>query len=330
MKTFEVGELHPNTPHLFADLAELLLLVGYNGRTKIHSNDLEKLLNDKTINSDELDGEEEAQQAETSSASINSRQDRQIEDVLIQLSYRSGAFADWYPFSLNGDTLCVSTNLNEKQRVYRHMLACSRLRSFGTSGLPQRWAKVFTRVAKLAFEGLAPPKAVTRIFDANSDDRKAYYGTDLRQALPILGKDLGISINERNCNKANASGDAGFDLVANLDFDDGAAITFSLLGQCGAQETNWPSKTLEAHSIQLRHLFQVQFEYPSVMMTPVCFRTADGEWVDDKCSNGIFLADRSRILQLIDSQQCVQNLVSQNWFIDFEAEFNQFTPESNN
>lgn len=329
MKTFEIGELHPNAPHLFADLAELLLLIGYNGRTSIHANDLEKLLNDKTINSDELDEEEQAQNAQTSSASTNSRQDQQIEDIMIHLSYRSGTFSDWYPFVLAGDTLSIQLNFTEKHRIYRLALACSRLRSFGRKGLPQRWAKVFTRVAKIAFQGLAPKDAATRIFDANSDDRRTYYGTDLRLALPILAKDLGVSINAKNCGKVDSSGDGGFDLVASLDFDDGATTTFSLLGQCGAQETNWPTKTLEAHSIQLRHLFQLQFEYPSIMMTPVCFRTADGEWVDDKCANGIFLADRSRILQLLEWQQCMQTLVKEPWFIEFESEFIEFSPESN-
>jgi hypothetical protein len=39
--TFKIGEVHPNTPHLFADLVELLLLVGYERRDYIHKNDLE-------------------------------------------------------------------------------------------------------------------------------------------------------------------------------------------------------------------------------------------------------------------------------------------------
>ena len=56
--TFEIGELHPNSPHLFADLAELLLLANHNGRKFLHLNDLESLLNAGSISADEIDEDE--------------------------------------------------------------------------------------------------------------------------------------------------------------------------------------------------------------------------------------------------------------------------------
>lgn len=325
MKSFEIGELHPNSPHLFADLAELLLLVGYNGRTRLHANDLETLLTEHIINADEIDEEEELDSAEVSSAERNSRHDRQIEDVLTHLAYRDSAFGDWYPFDVAGGTLEVRSALTDSHRLYRLLLACSRLRSFGRSGLPQRWSKAFTLVARAALIGLAPSTATSRIFDANSDDRHNYYGTDLRHALRKMGNDLGvIHINEAECDKSESSGDGGFDLIANLHFDDGAATAYAILGQCGAQETDWPKKTLEAHALNCRSYFQIQFDYPSVMFTPVCYRTATGEWVNNKSANGILLADRQRILHLIDAQQGTAQIVANRWFTDFEAEFIQF------
>jgi hypothetical protein len=325
MKSFEIGELHPNSPHLFADLAELLLLVGYNGRTRLHANDLETLLLEHTINSDEIDEEEELDLAEASSADRNSRHDRQIEDVLTQLSYRDKAFGAWYPFDVAGGMLECHTALTDLQRLYRLLLACSRLRSFGRSGLPQRWAKAFTQVARSALVGLAPSSSISRVFDANSDDRHNYYGTDLRHALRKMGNDLGVlHINEVECDKSDPSGDGGFDLIANLHFDDGAATAYAILGQCGAQETDWPKKTLEAHALNCRSYFQIQFDYPSVMFTPLCYRTATGEWVNNKSANGILLADRQRILHLINAQQSATQIVAHHWFTDFEAEFLQF------
>lgn len=41
--TFEVGVMHPNSPHLFADLAELLTVINYTGRNSLHKNDLDSV-----------------------------------------------------------------------------------------------------------------------------------------------------------------------------------------------------------------------------------------------------------------------------------------------
>lgn len=325
MTSFEIGDLHPNTPHLFADLAELLLLVGYNGRSRLHANDLEALLTGQGINSDEIDEEYEEDQALATSAERSSRHERQIEDVMGQLAYRAGSFGNSYPFSVMGSTLALNPTLSDPQRLYRLLVACSRLRSFGLGGLPQRWAKTFTKVARIAMEGLAAGTAVTRIFDANSDDRNGYYGTDLREALKVMGNDLAVlSVNEDECNKASSSGDGGYDLISVLAFDDDAVTNYAILGQCGAQETGWPGKTLEAHAINCRHYFQMQMDYPSVMFTPVSYRGATGEWVDNRCANGILLADRRRILHLIDARQGLADIVAAQWFVDFELEFEQF------
>ena len=324
--SFEIGEIHPNTPHLFADLAELLLLVGAIGRTSLHKNDLEELLNNGSISPEESDDEDEAEQeaSETniSTAERTGRVERQLEDAFTQLDYRANALSDYYPFTVEGEQLVLKDALSEKHRVYRLLLACSRLRSFGRKGLPQRWAKHFAKLSKIAIEALVPTRAETRIFDANSDDRRDYYSTDLRIALKKMGNDLGVLvINEVECNNAGSSGDAGFDLIATIKFDDGAATNFALLGQCGAQESGWPTKTLEAHSINLRHFFQAQFDYPSVMFTPVCYRAATGEWVNNKCANGILLVDRLRILSLIEANNQWATLVQLPWFNEFEQEF---------
>lgn len=330
--SFEIGDIHPNTPHLFADLAELLLLAGYIGRPHLHINDLESLINNGSINSEEIDDEAdaelEARETRISSAERSGRTEQQLEDVFTQLSYRAEALSDFYPFSVEGEKLTIKATLTEKHRVYRMLLACSRLRSFGRNGLPQRWAKHFSKLSKIAMGGLVPENAETRIFDANSDDRRDYYSTDLRNALKKMGEDLGVIMtNDVECSNADSSGDAGCDLVAVIKFDDGAATNYALLGQCGAQETEWPSKTLEAHSINFGHYFQLQFHYPSVMFTPICYRTAEGGWVNNKCANGILLADRGRILNLIEMQNQWIGLTQATWFTEFEQEFAAITSD---
>jgi hypothetical protein len=261
---FKIGELHPNTPHLFADLAELLLITGHNGRPKLHKNELEAILAQGPISHEEIDSEKSASEAEQTDAERNSRVDRQLEDVMSHLEYRARALAPFYPFRVEGEELILNREFDASNRVYRLLVACSRLRSFSGRGVPQRWAKHFAKISKAALSGLLPVHATVRIFDANSDDRRDYYSTSLPAALKILGRDLRVlSINENECDKEHPSGDAGLDLVAIVDFDDGASTAFAVLAQCGAQETGWPRKTLESHSMRYRHFFRCNTIIPA-------------------------------------------------------------------
>lgn len=329
MMTFEIGDLHPNSPHLFADLAELLLLVNKNEKNFLHLNDLESLLNGGSISADEIDEDEEADQAEKSSADQNDRRDRQLEDVFTQLTYRSRALAEFYPFKVERDRIKLIGMLSDNQRIYRLLVACSRLRSFAKKGLAQSWARHFSELSRAALKGLVPPYAQTRIFDANSDDREKYYGNKLSDALVKLGDDLRVlSVNHEQCAKAGTSGDGGFDLIAWIDFGDGGTTNYAVLGQCGAQETGWPKKTLEAHSLNARHYFQMQFDYPGIMFTPVCYRNSDGAWASNKAANGVLLADRIRILNLVKSNNSIKQIVDHSWFNSFESEFSEFKSDA--
>lgn len=330
--TFEIGELNPNSPHLFADLAELLVMIGYNGANSLHKNDLLSVRERGMISTDEVDEESEetslAHVARIGAAALADRSEMQLEDAWTQLTYRSRALSQFYPFEIDGDQLTLIDELTIKHRTYAFLLACSRLRSFKrTKGAAQRWARCFASLCQVSLRGLLPSYADVRVFDANSDDRRSYYSTDLRQALRVLGKDIGVmGINEAACNSAGSSGDAGLDLVGSINLDDGASVNFSILAQCGAQESGWPRKTLEAHSMRYRHYFQMQMDYPGVMFTPVCYRKANGTWVDDQSTNGIFLADRGRILNLIEKQDSWSGLEKQAWFDTFETEFRSIIP----
>lgn len=64
------------------------------------------------------------------------------------------------------------------------------------------------------------------------------------------------------------------------------------------------------------------------MFTPVCFRTSDGEWSDNQSSNGVLLADRGRILQLLDLQNKWAEVVTEEWFVQFENELATVTAEA--
>ena len=114
---FKIGEIHPNTPHLFADLAELLLLTGVNGKDTIHKNDLEAILLQGTISHEEVDDESSILDVSETGAERNVKSERQLEDVFTQLEYRSSALTEYYPFDISGDELIIKGTLHEKHRV---------------------------------------------------------------------------------------------------------------------------------------------------------------------------------------------------------------------
>lgn len=319
---FNVGDILPNTPHLFADLAELVAIINYTGRYDLHKNDLLSLSSQSNVSNEEADEEEAEIDAAPGDAERSERVERQLEDVWKQLEYREEFLGDMYPFEIEDDFIKLKRELNSSQKIYRLLVSCSRLWSFRSNGgLVQLWAKHFTELSKYALTGLLPAHANVRIFDANSPDRRTHYGTNLRKALRILGKDLGMpSIIEEACDAAETSGDAGFDIIATVEFPDELSSNFGILGQCGAQGKSWPSKTLEAHSLKLRTFYQVHFDHPSVMFTPVFFRTSQGKWVDTAPCAGVLILDRYRILHLLSKTDHADAIVDSEWFRTFETD----------
>ncbi|WP_312805828.1 hypothetical protein [Atlantibacter hermannii] len=320
MTSFNIGELQVGTPHLMADLAELLLLLDFNGRKVIHRNELASIIEQGAKSVETIDAEL-IDEARESDAEIRDSLERNIDFIWGQLEYRESSLNEFYPYFIHGDELYMLNSLTDCQKIYCFLTCCSRLRSFSAFGsINLVWAKYFTNLCKEAVKALAPasPRASVRIFDVGSPDRYSYYGTDLRLALPVLGKDLGvIGCNDANC-KQTSSGDGGFDLIVNYGFDDNITSNFAILGQCGAQETEWPSKTLESNSIHLRHYFQTNFDFPSVMFTPVFYRQANGRWVNERHTNGVLLLDRQRILTLIKDMSSARKITSSDWFINYE------------
>lgn len=248
MKIFKIGDIHPSVPHLFADLAELATVINYSGRYDLHKNDLITIRTQSNTSVDDIDQEYQEDENEGCDAERNDRLERQVEDVWTQLDFRQNFLKDIYPFIINGDFISLKENLTEIQRIYIFLLACSRLRSFtkARQGIIQFWAKNFAVVSKFCATALLPAHSTVRVFDANSDDRRKYYGTDLRKALKRLGKDLAVPyINEQECERADPRGDGGFDIVATIEFEDKLSSNFAFLGQCGAQEEIGPKKHLK-------------------------------------------------------------------------------------
>jgi hypothetical protein len=313
---FTIGPAHRTEPHLLADLAELILALEYDRRTRISKADLQAYVDVAETPAEELD-ETEAEDGDpvVSSARIA----RQIDDAWRTLSYRDKAFGRAYPFDVSRDQLTINAELTSYQRVYRLLLMCSRLRSFAKTKRGKA-ASAFTELAARAMKGLVAPDAEVRIFDANSVDRRKYYGTNLREALKKLGNDLheGTRMHEE-CEKQSTSGDLGIDLVAVYPFKDGAATTHAILGQCAARETEWPDKRLEAGPASTKVFTHLLVDAATALFIPVSFRDSSGAWVTSKRVTECILIDRARIISLLQSVEGDgSNLVRKKWFTSCE------------
>ncbi len=165
---------------------------------------------------------------------------------------------------------------------------------------------------------------IVKIFDANSDDRRNYYGTDLRNALIKLGGDLNLHrVDEDVCRSQSSSGDYGIDLVAHYPIGDRAAGNFVFLGQCGAQEKEWPSKRFEGNPIALKLAYTFMNDPVHSLFIPLCYRDSTGKWDNGSKVVGCLLFDRNRIVNLVVKRADLNSVVNSAWFNDFETTFNQ-------
>ena len=288
-----------------ADLVELLTISKWDGKATYSMADMESLL-----------------VAETTQAPPSTLFN-ELRDAWRHLSYRQGRFDAAYPFTIDAtnNTIKLKSKLTQEARIYRFLLACSRLRSFDNR-LRQSWATGFTLISREALTALLPSSASVRVFDANSDDRKKYYGTNLHKALEKLSVDLAANmIDAEEIAKLSTSGDRGIDLVAHVGFDDSAAGCHAILGQCAARQKEWPTKTFEAHSDRLRGVFSLLTPPGNIVFIPLLYRDTNGKWIRNSEVSGCLAIDRWRIIHLLRMSGRVQMIAKQVWFTVFEQNF---------
>lgn len=303
---FEIGQLEASSAHLLADLIELIAALGLDGRAAYRPDDVASI----------IEGQPDFADNEPRDLGAS------IKGAWPQLEYRAGKLNAAYPFTVRGGALRTRARPAPVGRIYRFLLACSRLRSFERSRRTA-WAASFTRLSREVLVQLMPGWADVRVFDANSDDRRNYFGTDLREALLILGRDLATTVHESECRAQEAAGDAKIDLVAVAKWGDPGFGLHAILGQCAARETEWPSKKLEAHPVGLRAMFSFLNDPVNALFIPVLYRDTNGAWITQTPASGCLLIDRLRILYLLNRRGRLTQLVAEPWFQAFEQEFNQ-------
>ena len=117
MTSFNIGELQVGTPHLMADLAELLLLLDFNGRKTIHRNELSSIISQEAISVETIDADL-LDEARESDAESHDALERKIDFIWSQLEYRESSLNDAYPYIVDGDELIMLETLTDVQKIY--------------------------------------------------------------------------------------------------------------------------------------------------------------------------------------------------------------------
>ncbi len=316
---FDVGLTHRTTPHLVADLIELIVLTRFDNIEQLAKANLSDFISKENLHPEELDDPD----PDIGDAEKNDLTDVWVEDVWKQLRYRDLTFANNYPFDVDGNVIKLNPIQTSGMRVYSLLLACSRLRSF-PGKYRVLWAKYFTILCSHAMRAMVKDEMIVRIFDANSDDRRNYYGTNLKKALLKLGSELHLHhIHKDECERQESSGDYGIDLVAHYPMGDPASGTLVILGQCGAREKEWPSKRFEGHPLSLKATYSFVVDPYHSLFIPMCFREATGAWSSNSSVSGCLLFDRNRIINLVTKRPNFEKLLETDWFIDFENTFQE-------
>jgi hypothetical protein len=318
--SFNIGPIAKTSSHLLSDLIEILVILDYFHKGNASKNDIEDVLNHNPIDADEVSEELEREGSEDGSTRQN-RYESYIDDAWFMLNHRSRVYEELYPFIIQDEAIELKEDFDSQHYIYVLILFCSRLKSFNGNGVRQRWAKYFTQVCKFVMAGIAPNNSIIRIFDANSDDRRKYYSTNLKIAIRKLAEEMAVLIQELLLEQESTSGDMGIDLVAIYQFKDGVRTgNFVMFGQCGAQGENWPAKNFECHPDKFRAIFSTYSPIVSIMFTPADYRLADGEW--NKISNisGGTVIDRRRIINLLKNSQDINNLLNHTCLISFKEE----------
>lgn len=224
-------------------------------------------------------------------------------DLMRYLQFRAQILGECYPFDvLDPDlVLCRKKELTEVHRLYGYLLHSANL-SFLTQVQRGALTKGFERLAYHALEQLSPPAAQVVIFGtAGNEQYKSYAGKKyekLSQFAEDLGTLLDESVNEDTYPDTD-TGDDGLDVAAWYPFNDRATHIPLILAQAGCTscEKSMLAKQYEVDpglwERQIRGVCPM-----SMMITPQCYRKANGGWVKPAKIVSIFI-DRIRLMILL-------------------------------
>ena len=109
-----------------------------------------------------------------------------------------------------------------------------------------------------------------------SDDRRNFFGTNLRDALKVLASFIKETAHVERIKMLDSSGDKGLDIVGVKNFSDKERGSLVVFGQCAAKGLGWERKVLEAHPLNFADYITFSNNPINVVFIPAFYRELDG------------------------------------------------------
>lgn len=220
----------------------------------------------------------------------------------------------YYPFEFT-DKLILKRNWQNKPeyKLYLNLLVATRLK-FLDKSKQQKMASDFEQICKIALQGWLPDFDC-KLFGWGSDDRKNFFGINLRDAFIKLAyfineKPDKDEINERKNNDfcLSSSGDNGLDLVGVQKFPDQQRGAMVIFGQCTCTSKSQilKKKTFDAHVLNFRDYIKFSNNPINMVFIPAMYRDNNNDFIKEAPLKNCLLVDRQRLLTMIKPEHIQQ------------------------
>jgi hypothetical protein len=119
--------------------------------------------------------------------------------------------------------------------------------------------------------------------------------------LNLLASDLGETVSPALTLRPGDAGDAGADVVGWFPFADGNRSLMAFLAQATCL-VDWKDHQHHASYPNWRQLMTLKTPTTNILLTPQCFRKADGGWAFDQDIIDSVLIDRVRLNAILTSR----------------------------
>ena len=290
-----------DTPYILADELELNLLLGdedHLSRSNLGS--LMRIEDEEGKENERIDKK-------------NNKIDKIWNSISSHFKMRANTLSMYYPFDFKEEEERLIPKKDCKSRpeykLYLYFLIISQLEYLDKSSQIS-FAYKFEKICKIAIKGWVPHFDF-KLFSANSEDRKSFFGTNLRDALVKLAEFIREEPHTKYIYKKkdngdyhlHSHGDKGLDLVGIRTFSDndkGRGV-IKIFGQCITNQ-KWEKKSLETHPLNFNSYIAFSNQPINIVFIPVFYRNENGEFAKRTPVEDCLLVDRQRLLEMLNPQ----------------------------
>lgn len=230
-------------------------------------------------------------------ADLSDRRTAKIESYFEQISFRSKATGDYYPFTYDNECLIVSDVYSLEQLQYIVLLLSSNFSAFDKSSA-QLIATYFEDYCLHYFSCLVPANATNYIFGTSRSGGE--FTGNLRSRIEKLAKHLNAQTTKTFDNDPKydvSAGDGGLDLISILKIDEATHLPVAL-GQCTCSYDKWEGKQMEISQERWGRRLDPLAPISQFVFVPFFCRDAGGKF-EKPTMITTCLIDRLRFMKLL-------------------------------